>query len=573
MPPAALDDATWRAPERDAAAEARLQQELGLPPALAASLVARGHSEPADADRFLRPDTSQLHSPWSLPDIRAAVDVLAWARESRARVYVHGDYDVDGITSTALFTRFLRKIGVEVAAHVPHRLREGYGIHESSIHEAREFGAQVFLTCDCGIGAVEQVKAARAASMKVVVTDHHQAPDQIPDAQAVVNPQRGGHDYPWKELSGVGVALKVAAALAEEIGAPVDKFYRAYLDLAALGTIADLMPLCDENRVIASLGLERLRETQKPGLRALIAVAGLASEPKITARHVGFVLGPRINAVGRIEEPEAALRLLLSDESEECARLAQHLDAVNERRKEEQRAAVESAVAEVESQEGELGPIVFVASEEWHTGLVGLIAGRLVERFRRPAFAARIEDGLVKGSARSLPGFDVGRTLQALRPLLVSGGGHELAAGFTLEQSRVQEFQSALAAAAQSAFELGAFIPTVSVEAWLKPDEAAPEIGRELALLEPFGQGNPKPLYAVRGVHVLGWRRTSNPDHCRLTLDCGGRTVSAMAFGLADTVSKLGDGATIDAAVEFDEDTYNGNSGWRWIVRHIKAGS
>jgi single-stranded-DNA-specific exonuclease len=573
MAPTSLDGARWVVAERDRATEQRLQSELGVTPALAASLVARGHEDPAAAERFLRPELSHLHSPWALPDIRAAVDVLAWARETRARVYVHGDYDVDGVTSAALFTRFLRKIGVEVAAHVPHRLREGYGIHESAIEEAREFGAKVFLTCDCGIGAVEQVKAAREAGMRVVVTDHHQTPDQVPDAHAVVNPQRSSHQYPWKELSGVGVALKVAAALAEEIGAPVEKFYRAYLDLAALGTIADLMPLCDENRVIASLGLGRLSETQKPGLRALIAVAGLASEPRITARHVGFVLGPRINAVGRIEEPDAALRLLLSDDPQECASLAQHLDSVNERRKEEQRAAVDSAIAEVKSREDGLGPIVFVASEEWHAGIVGLIAGRLVERFRRPAFAARIEGGLVKGSARSLPGFDVGRTLQALRPLLVSGGGHELAAGFTLEQARMDEFQAALAAAAQSVYDEGAFAPTVAVEAWLAPDEASPEVGRELAQLEPFGPGNPKPVYAVPGVRIAGWRRTTNPEHCRLTLDSGGRLVTAMAFGLADAVSELGEGATVDAAFEFDEDNYNGNSCWRWIVRHIRAGS
>jgi single-stranded-DNA-specific exonuclease len=563
----------WNVAPRDPGAEATLVRELGTTPALAAALVARGVTDPGMAEKILTPDLGQLHSPWKLPDIRPAVDALGWARENRHGIFVHGDYDVDGVTSAALFTRFLRRVGCQVTAHVPHRVREGYGIHQSAVDSAVASGAKVFLTCDCGTGAVEQVRAAREAGMRVIVTDHHQAPSAIPEAEAVVNPQRSGHDYPWKELSGVGVAMKVAAAFAEEIGAPVDKFYRAYLDFAALGTIADLMPLLDENRVIASLGLERLGATQKAGLRALIEVSGLGAEPRINARHVGFVLGPRINAVGRIAEPESALNLLLSDDREASLELARHLESVNEQRKEEQRTAVEQAVELVDAQVEEPGPIVVAISPDWHSGIVGLVAGRLLERYRRPAFAARVEDGFVKGSARSIPGFDVGQALHSMRDMLVSGGGHALAAGFTVAEESFPKFVEELTRMAGELLGEEDFVPTLRLDGCLSAAEAAPENGADLERLEPFGQSWPKPIFGVQGLKLLGMRRTSNPAHARATFDTGAGVVTAIAFGQADHIESLGAGTPVSAAVEFDQNSYNGTVSWRWIVKDVSSAS
>lgn len=571
MPAAETVSAVWKYLARDPEAEDVLCDQLGIPKIVAAVLVSRGITEPEAAYRFLNPDLGHLHSPWLLPDMRAAVDTLAWARENHAPIFVHGDYDVDGVTSTSLFTRFLRKIGCEVIPHVPNRVTEGYGIHPDSILRAHEKGAKVLLTCDCGSGAYEPVRAARELGMRVVVTDHHQIEDRMPDAHAVVNPQRSGHDYPWKELAGVGVALKVGAALAEEIGAPVEKYYRAYLDFAALGTIADLMPLLDENRVIAALGLERMGDTQKLGIKALKQVAGLTSGEPVTARHVGFMLGPRINAAGRIDDPTVALRLLTSESDEECTELATYLDNVNEKRKEEQRGAVEEAVeAALEEGQGKR-PIVFVTSPDWHQGIVGLVAGRLLEQFRRPAFAASIHNGVARGSARSLPGFDVGSALRGLGHILESGGGHELAAGFTVQTDRLEELRAGLEAKAAEQLTEEDYAPKISLTAVLRAEEASPEFGDAMQALEPFGQGNPKPVFGVTGLKFAGSRPTSKPEHAWATLMIGNQPVRSIAFGQAVALSSIPANSDVEAAVEIDADNYRGERTYKWIVRDVKV--
>ncbi|MCC6403151.1 MAG: single-stranded-DNA-specific exonuclease RecJ [Fimbriimonadaceae bacterium] len=563
--------ARWEFLPRDASAEAVLCRELGIPTIVAATLVTRGVTEPEAAHRFLHPCLDQLHSPWLLPDIREAVSVLAWARENKAPIFVHGDYDVDGVTSTSLFTRFLRKIGCEVRPHVPHRVTEGYGIHMDSIKAAHAAGAQVMLTCDCGSGAYEPIRAARELGMKVVVTDHHQVDHSLPDAHAVVNPQREGHNYPWKELAGVGVALKVGAALAEEIGAPVDKYYRAYMDFAALGTIADLMPLTDENRVIASIGLARMLDPQKAGLRALKEVARLGIKEAVTARHVGFVLGPRINAAGRIDDPTVALKLLTSECTEECTMLAAHLDEVNERRKDEQRDAVQQAIeAAVSDGQGER-PIIFVASADWHQGIVGLVAGRLLEQFRRPAFAASIHNGIARGSARSLPGFDVGLALRGMADILDSGGGHELAAGFTVQTERLEELRASLERRASESLTEEDYAPRLRLTAMLDAEEASPAYGEALLALEPFGQGNPKPIFGVRGLKLMGAKPTSKPEHAWARFQAGRQTIQGIAFGKAAGLAAIPSGSDVEAAIELDVDEFRGARNYKWIVRDVRT--
>ncbi|MGE0001664.1 MAG: single-stranded-DNA-specific exonuclease RecJ [Fimbriimonadaceae bacterium] len=565
--------ARWEFLPRNPEAEDVLCRELGVPRIVAAVLVSRGLHDPADAERFLKPDLSQLHSPWLLPDIREAVEVLAWARENKAPIFVHGDYDVDGVTSTSLFTRFLRKIGCEVRPHVPHRVNEGYGIHPDTVVAAHAAGAQVLLTCDCGSGAYEPIKAARELGMRVVVTDHHQIERKMPDAHAIVNPQREGHDYPWKELAGVGVALKVGAAMAEEIGAPVDKYYRAYMDFAALGTIADLMPLIDENRVIASLGLARMSEPQKVGLRALKEVARIERSAEVTARHVGFLLGPRINAAGRIDDPTVALKLLTSECMEECTQLAMHLDEVNERRRAEQKDAVEQAVEAVLEQEQGDRPIIFVTSSEWHQGIVGLVAGRLLEQFRRPAFAASIHNGTARGSARSLPGFDVGAALRGMDDILESGGGHELAAGFTVQTERLDDLRAGLERRASESLSEDDYAPRLKLTAMLEASEASPEFGEALQTLEPFGQGNPKPIFGVRGLRLTGVKPTSKPEHAWARFKFGNQTVQGIAFGQAEALGTIKVGTSVEAAVEMDVDDFRGTRNYKWLVRDVRTSS
>ncbi len=560
----------WIVPKRDLLAERALASQLGVPPIVAAVLVNRGFTDPTEADRFLHPSLEHLHDPTLLPDFAPAVKAILGARERQETIYIHGDYDVDGVTSAALLTRFLGRIGCEVIPHVPHRLREGYGIHLDAVEWAREKGASLFLTCDCGISAHEQVLAAKEAGMTVVVTDHHQVGDTLPDAVAVVNPHRPDSRYPWPELSGVGVVFKLCAGITAELGHRVEQFYRAYLDLAVLGTVADVMPLLDENRIITHFGLTTLRETKKTGLQALLRVADLATKPQLTARNIGFQLGPRINAVGRIDDSAIALDLLLTEDEIQANLIASRLDTINNDRRAEQSRSVDEAVAQVEQEGLESNYTLVLANQSWHPGVIGLVAGRLVERFRRPAFVLSVADGVAKGSARSIPGFDLGEAVRATRHLTLGGGGHEMAAGFSLKTDKLPAFTSAIEELARATLKPDDFRPRIELDAEVAAHEASPEVWADLQRLEPYGNANPEPVFAVRGVRLVGLNPTSNPDHARVTFGTEAGMMPGMAFGIGRRLAELDPGDPVDVAFSLEENRYNGQSTIRWQVKEVQ---
>ncbi|MCW5935692.1 MAG: single-stranded-DNA-specific exonuclease RecJ [Fimbriimonadaceae bacterium] len=560
----AMEVPLWIVPPRDPAAEGRLQSELGIPSLLAAILVARGFTDPAEADRFLHPSLDHFHDPSLLPDYEAAVGEILGARERGETIYVHGDYDADGVTSAALFTRFLKRIGCEVVPHVPHRLREGYGIHMDAVGWAHEKGAKLFLTCDCGVAAHEQVRAARDFCMRVVVTDHHQVGDTLPDAQAVVNPHRRDSRYPWPEISGVGVALKLCAGITRDLKFPVEKFYRAYLDLAVLGTVADVMPLLDENRVIARFGLDELRQSKKTGVRALLRVSELADQ-ELTARHIGFQLGPRINAVGRIDDSAIALDLLLTEDVQEAARLARIMDQTNTERRLEQERCIEEAVLMVEEMGVESRHVIYVADPTWHSGLVGLIAGRLVERFRRPAFAATIVGEVAKGSARSIDGFHLKEALDAHRSHILGGGGHAMAAGFSLDVSRQEEFAAALEAYGAGFLTAEHFRRKLVADCEIDPKEAGAKAFEAVRPLMPFGTANPEPSFVCRRVRFQEVTATRKPEHVRVKLQTTDGLRQAMAFHIGERATQK-HGCDADIVFHIEENKYNGRTSVRWKI-------
>lgn len=562
----------WKIDPPDQVAVRRLQSELGISRVLATALVIRGLTDPEVADRFLDPSLDDLYDPALLPDYREAVDAILGARERSEKIYVHGDYDVDGVTSAALFTRFLRKIGCDVVPHVPHRMREGYGIHLDAIKFARDAGSQLFLTCDCGVSAHEQVLAAREAGMRVVITDHHLVGDSVPEAVAVVNPHRPGSNYPWPEISGVGVVFKLCAGITKEIGLKVQDYYRAYLDLAVLGTVADVMPLIDENRVITKFGLIQLAASNKKGVRALLDIADLTGKPYLTARHIGFQIGPRINAVGRIDDAAHALDLLLTEDATEAARLAALLDAHNEERRAEQNRILDEATENVIAR----GPLetkaIVVANTGWHPGVIGIVAGKLVERFRRPSFVISVgADGMARGSARSVPGFDLGQAIEAARPHLESGGGHELAAGFSLLSANLGALESALDEFSSRTLTREMCLPTFTIDSVVEGAEASAAIMGDMARLEPFGQGNPEPLFATLGAKIVSLSPTRNPDHARLTIEAhDGTRHQAMAFGIGRALDEIGPNVPLDIAFTLESSEWNGVSQFRWIVRDYR---
>ncbi|RYG38309.1 single-stranded-DNA-specific exonuclease RecJ [bacterium] len=551
----------WIIGERDADAEARLQKELGIPSLVAAVLVQRGYTDPEAADRFLNPSLSHLHDPRKLPDYAAARDTILGARERKERIYVHGDYDVDGVTSSAIFGRFLKAIGCDVHVHVPHRMKEGYGIHLNAVKEAEELGTKLFLTCDCGGTAHEQVEAARAAGMSVVVTDHHTLDEALPNAHAIVNPHRSDSAYPFDELSGAGVVFKLCEGLCRELELPVGKYYDNYLDLAALGTIADVMPLNGENRIIAKYGLNVLAQTKKAGLRALMEVAGVDPTKGVTAYHVGFLLGPRLNAAGRIDDAALASRLLMTKDPEEAKGLAIDIDAINLDRRMRQELVVQQAVTLAEASGAAEQNVVMVASEEWHSGIVGIVAGKLVERFNRPAFVMSVntKTGLCKGSGRSIKSFDLASTIRAF-PELVSGGGHAAAAGCAFPFSRFEEVRKAFHDFAANILTPEDLEPTMAIDLEVESTEVTSAAADALEMLAPFGCGNPKPNFLVRGMRVTQVKPTKNPQHVKVNFRTSlAGNFPAIAFGMGERFGASGVDVVTDVVFQPEINEWQGH--------------
>ncbi len=556
----------WVIAERIAEAEETLQRELGIPRVVAALLTQRGICEPAEAHKFLYPSWDDLHDARTLPDYDAARDEILGAKERGDLIFVHGDYDVDGVTSASILHRFLSRVGAKVETHVPHRTKEGYGINISAVEKAREAGAKLFLTCDCGISAHDRVEAAREAGMRVVVTDHHTVGDTIPEAHAVVNPHRKDSLYPFPELSGAGVVFKLCDGLAGDLDMPQDKYRQAFADLAALGTIADVMPLRDENRIIAKFGLKRLAETNKVGIQALKANSGL--DGAISVYDVGYKLGPRINAVGRIDDAGLALRLLLESDYSKAKEIADEIETHNLDRRDAQQRMVDEAVQMVEDRGLHERYVIVVASTEWHAGIVGLVAGRLVERYHRPTFCLIIDEerGICKGSARSIPTFSLIDAIRAF-PGLIDGGGHLMAAGCSFMRSELDRVADLLDGYARERLTPDDLVISMQADLEVDPDELDMSTMEALELLQPFGEGNPEPSFVCRGMNLVGIKPTRNPAHVNLTFHTTRKNaVPVVAFNLAEKFQNEMPGSAMDLFFQPKIDSFNG----RRVKWHLK---
>lgn len=518
----------------------------GLDPLCAAVLSARGIAAPSEAERFLADGPDRLHDPLLLRDMDAAAGRVRRALEAGETIAVYGDYDVDGITSTALLTSYLRSQGGRVIPYIPDRIEEGYGLNGPAVERLAEEGVTLIVTVDCGITAVEETARARALGVDVVITDHHQCKDTLPDAAAVVDPRRADCPYPFKELAGVGVALKLVLALAGPEGR--DRVLDDYLDLAAVGTVADVMKLTDENRFLVRRGLELLSHTRRPGLAALLREAGAEGKP-ITAVTIGYGLAPRINAAGRMEQAEVALELLLTPSPERGMELAARLCELNRERQAIELAIYEQCVSLLDRQPQLAGPSIVLAGEGWHQGVVGIVASRLAEKYACPAFMICLDQGRGKGSCRSFGGFNLFAGLEQCSDLLEGFGGHELAAGFTIRADNVAAFKQRMDALV-SVYSGGAPMETVlEVDALL--DDAALLSTRSveaLERLEPFGAGNPKPVFALRGAVVASCADVGGGRHLKLRLRCGHRLLDGIFFSATAAAAGIAPGDRIDVA-------------------------
>jgi len=546
-----------------AAAEA-LALALSIPAPLAALLVQRGHGDPASARRFLRPSLDDLADPFSLAGMPAAVEAVAGAIRSGRTILVHGDYDVDGQCATALLTRALRAAGGRVVPFLPHRLKDGYDFGPAGLAAARAAGAALILTCDCGITAVEAARAARAEGLGLVVTDHHLPGPGLPEALAVVDPQRADDTSGLNHLCGTGVAFKLVQALAAALGLSRN-FALHFLDLVALATVADVVPLVGENRILVRHGLKLLADSRWPGLRALIGLNGLAGR-EIRAGHLGFVLGPRLNAAGRIGDAQDGLALLLADDAAEAERLAHHLEGLNTRRQALDQRILEQALEQVEREadpERDVGLVL--ASDEWHPGVVGIVASRVVERYGRPAVLVAFDGEIGKGSGRSISRFDLHAALVDCGDLLERFGGHQMAAGVTVRRERLDAFRTRFAEVARRSLAQADLGPEQRIDLELSLDQASLDLERLCRHLEPCGMGNPSPVFGARSITFAGPRRVGS-GHLKGALQSSAGRLDAIAFRWWDRVPWLvgpgiqRSGVDVDVAFRLEENEFNGQT-------------
>ena len=540
---------------------ANFENELKLPAPLCQLLLRRGYHELEPAKLYLKPRLEQLLDPANLAGMAEAVARLDRAIRAGEVILVHGDYDVDGICSAALFTRVLRHLGARVEPFVPHRMTDGYDLSQAGVRAAAKAGATLILTGDCGIVAHDAVDAARAMGIDVIITDHHTPGERLPNAVAVINPNRADCAYDNKALCGAGVAFKLCHALWTSRGLNAEELWY-YLDLVAVATIADLAPLTGENRVIAKYGLRLLAQSRNPGMRALLQSAGLAGFEPLAAGQVSHVLAPRINAVGRMSEAAKGVRLLLEEDAAIANVLAATLEEENRTRQLVDRQTLAQAM---EMLEGTFVPardyVVVLGGKNWHSGVIGIVASRVVERLHRPTvlFALSDDAPLARGSARSIPGFNLYEALKRCAGYLERFGGHKYAAGMDIRPERIDAFRAAFQAVAEEMLTPEDLIPEVCYDLELALADVNHNLTKLLRHFGPFGVGNPSPVFITRNVCVHGQPREVGEGHVKFELQQNGAKLTAIGFGMAERAREL-DVATnpIDVAYQLQENVWNG---------------
>jgi len=566
----------WQPAATDQAAAERLARALGLEPVIARLLVQRGLADPDQASRFLRPSLDHLHDPTRLTGLDAAVTRLERAFAAGERIVVHGDYDVDGISSTVILRRAMEMLGGNVGHFIPDRLKDGYGLQPSTIDRLHAEGASLLVSVDCGIRGHEAALRARELGLDLIITDHHEPGADLPVAVAVINPKRHDCAYPDKHLAGVGVALKLVQALCSRAGKTA--WLPAFVKIAALGTLADVVPLVGENRVIAKVGLDLLsRGPHKVGLRALLEVSGLSGK-RISGYDVGFVIAPRINAAGRMATPDIATRLLLASDdalADEARGLAEQLNAENVRRQQEEAAIVAEARKIVDS-DPEVGArtVLVVAGEGWHRGVIGIVASKLVDAYHRPAVVLSIEGDEAHGSCRSIPSFDMLAALESCAPLLDRFGGHKVAAGLALPRGRIREFRGAVNVYADALLGPDDLRPRQRIDDFLGFRELTGTVAAQIVALAPFGAGNPKPVFAATGVEIADGPRRLKERHLKMAVRQDGRVLRAIAwrgverYGFLETHR-----APIDLAYSLEQNEFNGETYLELVVADVRPSS
>lgn len=544
-------------PVVDADVVRELTAALSLPAVLCQLLVQRGYADVDAAKRFLRPRLEQVSDPCTLLGMTAAVDRIARAIRSGETILVHGDYDVDGMCSTALLTRALRQLGGNIVPFIPHRLTDGYDLTDAGVQAAIAAKARVVLTADCGTSALPAIASLTAAGIDVIVSDHHLPGGPLPECAAILNPKQPGCTSPDKDFAAVGIAYKLALAVTREMGGS-DNFVFGLLDLVALATVADLAPLRGENRVFVRYGLKLMGETKNAGLRALIRASGLEGKP-LTAGRIGYILGPRLNAVGRLGNAMRGVELLLTDDPGEANEIARELEELNQRRQSLDRTTLDEAMRIVDTIDLDETFGLVLAKQGWHAGVIGIVASRIVEQVSRPVVMVALDGDTGKGSGRSISAFDLHAGLAACREHLVRFGGHRAAAGITVQSALIPTLQAAFNDVARAQLTADDLVPEQRIDLEVCELDVTDELQKLLQYFEPHGLGNPTPTLAWRAARLAGTpRRIGSTDGVRTAVSTAAGAIAAIGWRLGDRATLLDPAMPVDLAFRLDRDDYKG---------------
>ena len=555
----------WRLCEGDREKENILIRELGVNPIVAKLMVNR-HIDVDEGRQFLQGTLSDLLDPFTLKDMDVAVSLVQETIESHKPIVIYGDYDVDGITATSVLYRFLKKLGADVTYYIPERQSEGYGLNLEALEHLIERGTALVITVDCGISSYDIVEAVRDR-IDMIITDHHTAPDMIPRAKAVINHKQKDCPYKDKNLSGVGVAFKLCQALwLTKHG----EWYLDDLDIVALGTVADVVPLVGENRIIVKAGLEKMNSQPNLGIKKLIDVAGL-HERTITSGHIGFTLAPRLNAAGRVTHATRAVELLVTDDGDIAEAIAEELNETNRERQELERNIHELARIDVANQGHKADYVTVVAGEEWHPGVIGIVASRLVEEFYKPTLVISIHDGVGKGSCRSIDGFNMYDALKSCEDLLLQFGGHSAAAGFSIDANRIDELRERLTEYCKKIVTAEEYIPVVTIDAELPVDDIDVDIIDRVSGLEPYGMANSTPVFAVmeatvQDIMLMGQLK----NHCKVIFATSNGTVDAIAWNRPDLFKSIFVGSVVKVAFSLQKNEWQGMVSPQLMIQAIE---
>lgn len=557
----------WVIRDADTEAVERLQQALNIPAALAMLLVQRGITTFEDARRFFRPSLEHLHDPFLMKDMDKAVDRILRALRSHEKILIYGDYDVDGTTSVALAYSFFKELGADVDYYVPNRYSEGYGISLQGIDYAHTNGFKLVIALDCGIKAADKIEYASQRHIDFIICDHHLPDENIPKAVAVLDPKRTDCHYPYKELSGCGIGFKLISAVARKKHLGYDSVNK-YLDFVVVSIAADIVPITGENRVLAYYGLQRLNKEPSEGLRALIELNQL--KKPLTVSDLVFIVGPRINAAGRMDDARHAVRLLVSG-IEQASSHAQVLNKHNTDRKGFDSSITQEAIEMLQNdpeQESRKTTVIF--KSDWHKGVIGIVASRLIDLWYRPTIVFTESNGIIAGSARSVPGFDIYEAIYACRDLLEQFGGHMFAAGITMKRDNLDAFRRRFEEVVATSIDERLLIPEIEINATLDPADVTPKFYNILRQFGPFGPQNMKPLFVTQGVVDNGWTKVVGTDHIRFYVKKNEANLQGVGFGMAEHISKIKSGEPFDICYSLEENEWNGRKRIEMLVKDIK---